>query len=447
MTFDLDKQTIRDLELFPEKRNDKSILSVYNRTATIGGRELLNEIFSSPVSDPGILQSRKDEINFFVNYDCFFKLNSGQLDYIEWYLRNQRIPLKDNIIDAAYDSVRNKLKPDIDYHTISEGILHILRLLNKLDLFIEETNSLKVTSMLSTDLGKFKIFIDSKELKKALHQSADLGFSQINKLDCFFRKSHKVPFRELLDFVYKIDLLQTLSQLIKKDAFTLPIYCTDVKSRFEVIDAIHPLLSDAVSNSFTFISGSNLCFITGPNMSGKSTFLKTMGVMLYLAHIGFPVPAKSLTTSLFDGLFTTINLTDNLNLGYSHFYTEVKRVKDLVTKMNSEKNLFIIFDELFRGTNVKDAYDASLMIISSLAKIRDNFFFISTHILEVAENLIDKDSIMFRCFESELIEEQPVYDYKLKEGISKERIGLLIIKNENIMEILEEIVRKQKSGL
>ena len=179
-------------------------------------------------------------------------------------------------------------------------------------------------------------------------------------------------------------------------------------------------------------------------MSGKSTFLKTIGLMIYLSHIGFPVPAKKLRTSIFDGLLTTINLTDNLNLGYSHFYSEVKRVKDIVIKMNSKKNLFIIFDELFRGTNVKDAYDASLMIISALAKIRDNFFLISTHILEVAENLVDKDSIIFRCFESELIDQQPVYDFKLKEGVSKERIGLLIIKKENIIEILDDIVRKQK---
>jgi DNA mismatch repair ATPase MutS len=159
------------------------------------------------------------------------------------------------------------------------------------------------------------------------------------------------------------------------------------------------------------------------------------------------VPAKKLTTSIFDGLFTTINLTDNLNLGYSHFYSEVKRVKDLVIKMNSERNLFIIFDELFRGTNVKDAYDASLEIISSLAKIRDNFFFISTHILEVAEKLADNGSILFRCFESDLKDQQPVYDFKLKEGVSKERIGLLIIKNEKIIEMLDEIVKKQTNCL
>ena len=404
MNFDLDKQTIRDLELFPEKRNDKSILSIYNRTATIGGRELLYEVFSSPVNNLDFLQNRQKEINFFVNNDCFFKFNSGQLDYIEWYLRNQRVPLKDNIIDATVDSVRNKLKPDSDYRTISEGILHIVRLLNKLELFIEEARLFPIPSTLDKDLEKIDNFIDSKSLKKVMSQSDDLSFTQINKLDYFFRVSHKILFREVLDAVYKIDILQTLCQLIRKDGFTLPNYCADAKSRFEVIDAIHPLLTDPISNSFTFDHDSNLCFITGPNMSGKSTFLKTMGVMLYLAHIGFPVPAKKLTTSLFDGLFTTINLTDNLNLGYSHFYSEVKRVKDLVIKMNSERNLFIIFDELFRGTNVKDAYDASLMIISALAKIRDNFFFISTHILEVAENLVDKDSIIFKCFESELID-------------------------------------------
>jgi len=444
MNYDIDKQTIRDLELFPEKRNDKSILSIYNRTATIGGRELLNEVFSSPVSNLDFLENRKKEINFFFSNDCFIQLNSGQLDYIEWYLKNQRIPLKANIIDAAIDSVINKLKPDNNYYTISEGILHINRLLNKLDLFIEEARLVQVPLTLNQDFDIIKNFIGSKSLKKVLKQSDDLSFIQINNLDNFFRVSSKNAFREVLDIIYKIDILQTLSKLMKNDGFTLPEYSSEAKPVFEVFDANHPLLASPIPNSFTFNRDSNLCFITGPNMSGKSTFLKTMGLMIYLSHLGFPVPAKRLFISPFDGLFTTINLTDNLNLGYSHFYSEVKRVKDLVTKINTEKKLFIIFDELFRGTNVKDAYDASLMIISALAKIQNNFFFISTHILEVAETIDNKDSIMFRCFESDLINNQPVYDFKLKNGISKERVGLSIIKNENIIEILDEIIRKQQ---
>jgi DNA mismatch repair protein MutS len=447
MTFDIDKQTIRDLELFPEKRNGMSVLSIYGKTATIGGRDLLYEVFSNPKSNLEYLQNRKKEIHFFVANDCFIKFNSGQLDYIEWYLRNRRAPLKDNVIDAAYDSVKNKLNPDTDYYTISEGILHIIRLLVKLNEFVEEAKSYHVPLTLENDLDKIKCFIESKSLKKVLSQSDDLSFTQINQLDYFFRVSNKNAFREFLDAAYKIDILQTLSRLVRNEGFTLPEYLSGGSPVFEVEDAIHPLLPSPVSNSFIFSNSSNLCFITGPNMSGKSTFLKTMGVLIYLAHLGFPVPAKKLTTSVFDGLFTTINLTDNLNLGYSHFYSEVKRVKDMVIKISAGRNLFIIFDELFRGTNVKDAYDASLEIISSLAKIRDNLFFISTHILEVAENLADNSSILFRCFESDLIDQQPVYDFKLKEGVSKERIGLLIIKNENIIEILDEIIKKQSNYL
>jgi DNA mismatch repair protein MutS len=390
------------------------------------------------------LQNRKKEINFFFNNNCSIELNSGQLDYIEWYLRVQRVPLKDNLIDAAVDSVRNILKPDNDYHTIKQGILHIISLFTLLDSFIVQVKQFHIPETLNKDFESLKSFLASKSLKKVINQSSDLNFSQINNLDYFFRVRNKNAFREFLDIVYKIDILQSLSKIMKTDGFTLPEFISDQKTLLDFTDAFHPLLSAPITNSFLFKKDSNLCFITGPNMSGKSTFLKTAGLMVYLSHLGFPVPAKKLSITIFDGLFTTINLADNLNLGYSHFYSEVKRVKDLVIKINSDRKLFIIFDELFRGTNVKDAYDASLMIISALARIKNNLFFISTHILEVAESIDHKDLIMFRCFESELIDLQPIYDFKIKEGISKERIGLLIIKNESIIEILDEILRKQK---
>lgn len=445
MTFDIDKQTIKDLELFPEKRIDKSVFSIYNQTATVGGSELLLKMFSCPVTNPEFLHIRKIEINFFYNNNCSIKLISNQIEYIESYLRSRRVPLKDNFIDATADRIKNILKPDSDYRVISEGLLVVIILLNQINHFIKEAGLFSIPETLDYEFKKLKTFVSSKTLKKVLIQSHDLSFSQINNLDHFFRLESKIAFREVLDVIYKIDVLQTLSLKMKKDQFTLPEYCADKKTSFEVVDAIHPLLSSPISNSFSLEQDANLCFITGPNMAGKSTFLKTMGLMIYLSHIGFPVPAKRLSISLFDGLFTTINLTDNLNLGYSHFYSEVKRVKDLVIKIGSGKKLFIIFDELFRGTNVKDAYDASLIILSSLAKIRNNLFFISTHILEVAESIDNRNSIMFRCFKSSLIENKPVYDFKIKNGISNERIGLLIIKNENIIEILDNIIREQEN--
>ena len=235
-----------------------------------------------------------------------------------------------------------------------------------------------------------------------------------------------------------------MATMVKSRGYSLPDYIHSSVPVFKATDTFHPFLDLPVKNSLEFQSKSSLCFLTGPNMSGKSTFLKTCGILVYISHLGLPVPAKKFETSIFNGLYTTINLSDDINLGYSHFYAEVNRVKQISTSLSSDGNLAIIFDELFRGTNVKDAYDASLGIISSLCQVRKSLFFISTHILEVAENLENTDSIMFKCFESDLVDNQPVYDYKLKDGISRERVGMRILEKEKILQVLSEIIERQK---
>ncbi|KQM72515.1 hypothetical protein ASE74_23210 [Pedobacter sp. Leaf216] len=171
-------------------------------------------------------------------------------------------------------------------------------------------------------------------------------------------------------------------------------------------------------------------------MAGKSTFLKSVGISIYLAHLGLPVPAEYMETGIWQGLVSTINLPDNLNEGYSHFYNEVLRVKHVAEKIKVSKNIFVIFDELFRGTNVKDAYDGSLSIIKSFSKINDCCFMISTHIIEVAEMLKENKNIMFKYLFTKMINNKPTFTYQLMDGITDERIGMWIIENEGIAEIL-----------
>ena len=103
MLFDVDKQTIKDLNLFEERANIKSVFFVYNRTVTKGGSELLNRLFRTPVSDLEFLHSRKAEINFFFSNECPLKLNSRHIDFIEHYLTKDRFPLRNTFIDAAYN--------------------------------------------------------------------------------------------------------------------------------------------------------------------------------------------------------------------------------------------------------------------------------------------------------------------------------------------------------
>ncbi len=448
MFFEIDKQTSDDLELF-DNRTGKSIFAVYGRTATKGGQELMNKLFRGPASDLDFLQCRKAEINFFFNNNHCLKLSARTIDFIEHYLKVKRSPLHNNIIDATYDGIMNVISPDGDYWIIKSGILYTVQLLSDLKKFIEETEELEIPSNLLSDFELIRKFLSINAIRKIIidppQNIKDFNYKEINSLDYLFRRSHNNQLREVIGIVYKIDILQTLSRIMKKEGYVLPEYSTGEANVFEVADAFHPLLSSPVVNSFSFSNGSNLCFLTGPNMSGKSTFLKTMGIIIYLSHLGFPVPAKKVKISIFQGLFTTINLSDNLDFGYSHFYSEVKRVKEIASKISAERKLIVIFDELFRGTNVKDAYEASLMIISALANIKNNLFFISTHILEVAENLNKKERILFKCFESDLVDHTPMYDFKIKEGISQERMGMIIVNNEKIIEILNGVVESQQN--
>ena len=200
----------------------------------------------------------------------------------------------------------------------------------------------------------------------------------------------------------------------------------------------HPFLAKPVGNTITVDENSNVIFLTGANMAGKSTFMKSFGITVFLAHVGFPVPAKEMEFSVQNGMFTTINLPDNLSMGYSHFYAEVLRVKKVAQQVRQTQHLIVVFDELFRGTNVKDAYDATVAVTEACAGIRNCTFIISTHLIEAGEVLKEKcDNINFVYLPTKMEGSKPVYTYTLAPGITDDRHGMMIVNNEHIIEIIK----------
>lgn len=172
-------------------------------------------------------------------------------------------------------------------------------------------------------------------------------------------------------------------------------------------------------------------------MAGKSTLMKSFGIAVYLSHMGFPVAASHMDFSVKDGLYSSINVPDNLNMGYSHFYAEVLRVKTVAQQVAADKDLVVIFDELFKGTNVKDAYDATLAITEAFSENRNCFFVISTHIIEVGESLRKHCSnFRFTYLPTVMDGLIPRYPYRLTEGITTDRHGMIIIENEGILDII-----------
>jgi DNA mismatch repair ATPase MutS len=174
-------------------------------------------------------------------------------------------------------------------------------------------------------------------------------------------------------------------------------------------------------------------------MAGKSTFIKATGICVYLAHIGMGVPAKKMQLSLFDGLLSNIHVMDNIIKGESYFFNEVQRIKSTVEKISDGKKWLILIDELFKGTNVQDAMKCSTTVIEGLHKMNNALFVLSTHLYEIAQDLKQYSNIQFRYFETEVKDDQLIFSYHLKEGISNDRLGYLILKKEGVVDLLKQL--------
>jgi DNA mismatch repair ATPase MutS len=238
--------------------------------------------------------------------------------------------------------------------------------------------------------------------------------------------------------MYELDAYFSVAKTSRQHSLTYPTLKQSDEQFINIKGLRHIFINNPITNNIHLCSTKNVSFITGVNMAGKSTFLKAVGINVYLSHLGFPVPAQEMTISIFDGLMTTVNIKDDLNAGYSHFYTEVKRVKEVADKINEAKRIVVIFDELFRGTNLKDAHEASVSIINAFTKIKMCLFLISTHITEVADDLKHNQNVDFNYFGTKMINNSPVFSRQLKSGINYDRLGLWIIQQENILQILNE---------
>ena len=183
----------------------------------------------------------------------------------------------------------------------------------------------------------------------------------------------------------------------------------------------------------------NFLFLTGANMAGKSTYIKAVGVSIYLAHLGMGVPAKEMQLSQFHGLLSNIQVEDNIIKGESFFFNEVQRVRNTIEKISDGKKWLILIDELFKGTNIQDALKCSTTVIEGLLKMKTALFILSTHLYEIGDELRRYPNIQFRYFETNVENDQLVFSYHLKEGISNDRLGYLILRREGVVQMLERL--------
>ncbi len=186
---------------------------------------------------------------------------------------------------------------------------------------------------------------------------------------------------------------------------------------FEATELVHPMLgTKGVSNNFSFKGTGNTSLITGPNMAGKSTFLRTVAVSWVFAQIGAPVRAKEFTINPDAQVFTAMRVKDNLSESVSSFYAELDRIKQLINKIKSGEQCLYFLDEILKGTNSADRHKGAEALIRQLHKLEATGF-ISTHDLELGELAAKEDFVQNFSFESDITKGKITFDYTIKEGI------------------------------
>lgn len=242
-----------------------------------------------------------------------------------------------------------------------------------------------------------------------------------------WRRNFGHHLKEWLEVIGEVEALNSIASI----AYDYPEWCmASVIDEERLVRAErigHPLLGNKkVTNNITIENSKDILLITGSNMSGKSTFLRTIGVNLVLAYIGAPVCAKSFTCSIMD-IYTCMRTGDNLEKGISSFYAEILRVKSITEAAELNKNIFFLLDELFKGTNSEDRHMGARALISQLSK-GGAMGMVSTHDLELCDLEVENEKIKNYHFEEYYENGEIKFNYEIKEGKSTTRNAIYLVR-------------------
>lgn len=436
----IDKTTYNDISVFSADE-EFSIFHKVNFTRTSIGKEWLKHFFTQPFDDVQKIMATQKIIRAFLPHvgqlpeditNGTILVMNKFLDYDLDVPPTDPDPVKARFYkwfhQGDYSILRFSLKHFADFF---RGIKKLADILSREDLplatkiYIERLEILLKKPVLQqlSESRKSQSF----PLAKSLHFGRQLF--TINRSDTI----------EMMDIFGRLDAWYSMAVAMKNFNLSFPEFIEQEAPLVEAKGLYHLLLPHPVAYDLQMNPENNFLFLTGANMAGKSTLIKSVGSSVFLAHIGMGVPAEKMKLTLFYGLLSNINVVDNIAKGESFFFNEVQRIKHTIEKINNGKKWLVLIDELFKGTNVQDAMKCSLAVIKGLIKIKNSLFILSTHLYEIGEELKNYPNISFRYFETNVNDEQLEFSYQLKEGISNDRIGYVILKREKVVDMLEKL--------
>ena len=246
-----------------------------------------------------------------------------------------------------------------------------------------------------------------------------------------WKRDNKDNIVQWLDVIGEFEAYNCLANFaFNNPGFTFPDLNEDYKIQF--IDLGHPLIDSniRVNNDVNF-NDQGFIVLTGSNMSGKSTFLRSLGVNMVLAGIGSVVCASKANVHPLK-VWVSMRLSDSLEDNESYFFAEVKRLKEIMDQADKERS-FILLDEILRGTNSEDKHTGTVEVIKKLIS-KGAIGAAATHDLKVCYITDDNpDKLVNKCFEVEIVSDELSFDYKLRDGICKSKNATFLMEKMGVI--------------
>ena len=319
---------------------------------------------------------------FLLNSDSYYIL-------CEKYLNIKEVVNNVNIDDELYNSLKNKFNENYNSVKNTMSILNLLAYRKNV-----------IFNLLANGLLSFDFFII------ILYN---------------FKTKKQDGLKEFFKAEGELEVALSLANIgIDNNVYTKGEDATNISAT----DMYHPLVKNCISNSINIDGG---IILTGSNMSGKTTFMRTLGICQTLFNAKGLIPAYTYS-SLDLNIYTSLRANDMLSEGISTFYAEILRMKNINNAIKEKKNLILV-DEIFKGTNASERIDASFKVIDKLNSY-NQFFIISTHDFE----LCNAKNILNYHFNETYIDDKISFDYKIKEGKSETKNAIYLLKMANIIE-------------
>lgn len=430
----IDKQTLEDLSILT-REEEYSIFHRIDFTHTDGGKDFLRHFLSNPFDDHQLIIATQQTIRFIMGKSDQWpaEISNGTIMMIRRFYESDlnEIPHGNNFIQNWL----YKIFYNADYGIIRFSVTHFADFVSGMKKLIDLFHVDDAPLLLRQYISRASDIMNNRKI------AGDRSLSSLQQVFSMARsfKSNRHSVEELIDIYSRLDAWHSMAKAVQRFDLRFPEIIESDKPLFEAKGLYHLMLDQPIAYNTDLDTTHNFMFLTGANMAGKSTLIKSVGAAVFLAQTGMGVPAASLRMSLFDGILTNIQVQDNIAKGESYFYNEVQRIRNTILRISDGKKWLVLIDELFKGTNIQDAMNCSLAVIRGLIKIDHSLFILSTHLYEIGDDLRAYSNIIFRYFEIDASGSEIKFNYHLKEGISNDRIGYVILQREGVTHLLDQL--------